>query len=70
MTHWPWYAGGAALAGVAVFHWLALHRMMAVSGRYSALVNRLRFGAPRPSRSRAPRTGRPGAAAIRGPPRR
>lgn len=47
MTHWPWYVGGAALAGVAVFHWLALHRMMAVSGRYSALVNRLRFGAPK-----------------------
>ena len=46
MAHWPWFAGGAALTGVALFHWLALHRMMAVSGRFSALVNRFRFGAP------------------------
>lgn len=44
MAHWPWYVGGAALAGVALFHWFALHRMMAVSGRFSALVNRARFG--------------------------
>jgi len=44
MQHWPWFVGGTALAGVIVGHWLLLHRMMAVSGRFTALVNRVRFG--------------------------
>jgi uncharacterized membrane protein YedE/YeeE len=44
MTYWSWWAGGLALAGVMLFHWLATARMMAVSGRYTALVNRVRFG--------------------------
>ncbi|MBK8999284.1 MAG: YeeE/YedE family protein [Myxococcales bacterium] len=44
MAYWPWYIGGAALAAVCVFHWLTLRRMMAVSGRITAVINRLRFG--------------------------
>ncbi len=44
MTYWPWWTGGLALAGVMLLHWLATHRMMAVSGRYTALVNRVRLG--------------------------
>lgn len=42
MTYWPWWLGGAALASIAVAHWLVLHRLLAVSGRYTALVERLR----------------------------
>lgn len=44
MQHWPWFVGGAALAGVCVWHWLTLRRMMAVSGRITSVINRLRFG--------------------------
>jgi uncharacterized membrane protein YedE/YeeE len=44
MMYWPWWLGGMSLAGVMLFHWVATRRMMAVSGRYTALVNRLRFG--------------------------
>jgi hypothetical protein len=45
MSHWPWWLGGTALASIAVAHWLILHRLLAVSGRYTAIVERLR--APR-----------------------
>jgi len=44
--HWPWWLGGLALAGVALTHWFVLGRQMAVSGRFTAIVNRWRFGAP------------------------
>jgi uncharacterized membrane protein YedE/YeeE len=44
MSYWPWWVGGFALAAVLVGHWAVTRRMMAVSGRYSALVDRLRFG--------------------------
>ena len=44
MQHWPWFVGGAALATVCVAHWLTLHRMMAVSGRITSVINRVRFG--------------------------
>lgn len=37
-----WWQGGLALAGVMLLHWLILHRMMAVSGRVSALINLFR----------------------------
>lgn len=47
--HWPWWLGGLALAGVALTHWFLLGRQMAVSGRFTAIVNRWRFGAPDPS---------------------
>ena len=40
----PWYIGGALLAFVPVLHWLLLDRNLAVSGRFSALVDRVRFG--------------------------
>jgi uncharacterized membrane protein YedE/YeeE len=42
MTYWPWWMGGLALAGVMLLHWVATHRMMAVSGRYTALVDQVR----------------------------
>jgi hypothetical protein len=34
---------------VALTHWFLLGRQMAVSGRFTAIVNRWRFGAPDPS---------------------
>ena len=54
MTYWPWWGCGLALAAVPVLHWLLLSRMFAVSGRYTALVNRLRErGEPAPAMSPA-----------------
>lgn len=41
MSYWPWWAGGLALAAVMVGNWLLMRRMMAVSGRYTALVDRV-----------------------------
>ncbi len=41
---WPWWIGAAALAAIMFGHWWVLGRTMAVSGRYTALVNRLRHG--------------------------
>ncbi len=46
MTYWPAWLSGAALALVAAVHWLAVRRMLAVSGRFTQLVNRVREGAP------------------------
>ncbi|HEU5076656.1 MAG TPA: hypothetical protein VFU02_20845 [Polyangiaceae bacterium] len=46
MQHWPWWLGGLALASVALAHWFVLGRQMAVSGRFTAIVNRWRFGPP------------------------
>lgn len=46
ITHWPWWAGGLGLAAIAITHWLLTRRTLAVSGRISALVDRLRHGAP------------------------
>lgn len=46
MSHWPWALGGTALAAIMVGHWLVTSRMMAVSGRFTAIVDRIRFGAP------------------------
>ncbi|MCA9578626.1 MAG: hypothetical protein R3B40_07055 [Polyangiales bacterium] len=42
MTYWPAWLGGLALALVALTHWLGVRRMLAVSGRFTQLVNRLR----------------------------
>ena len=42
MSYWPWWASGLALAAVMVGNWLLLRQMMAVSGRYTAIVDRLR----------------------------
>ncbi len=45
MLHdWPFWLGGTALAVICITHWLAIRRMLGVSGRYTAIVNRLRFG--------------------------
>jgi hypothetical protein len=46
VQYWPWWLAGLALAGVALAHWLTLGRQMAISGRFTALVNRWRFGKP------------------------
>jgi hypothetical protein len=46
MTHWPGWLGGIALALVMLAHWFGVGRMMAVSGRISAIVDRLRHGRP------------------------
>ena len=47
MTYLPWWAGGLLLASVMILHWLLTCRMMAVSGRFTALVDRVRFGPPK-----------------------
>ncbi len=44
MTYWPFWVSALALATVATVHFLVLGRMLAVSGRYSAIVDRFRFG--------------------------
>lgn len=45
MLHdWPFWLGGITLAGICITHWLWIRRMLGVSGRYTAIVNRLRFG--------------------------
>lgn len=51
MQYWSWWLSGLALSGVMVFHWFTLHRMMAVSGRVTALIDRIRHGAPEPAES-------------------
>jgi uncharacterized membrane protein YedE/YeeE len=43
MTYWPGWLGGGALAVVMILHWYGVGRMMAVSGRVNAIVDRLRF---------------------------
>jgi uncharacterized protein len=42
--YWPWWAGGLALASVALGHWFLAERQLAVSGRFTGIVNRLRHG--------------------------
>ena len=44
MTQWPGWVGGIALALVMIVHWFGVGRMMAVSGRVTAIVDRLRYG--------------------------
>jgi len=46
---WPFWVGGAALAAVALFHWILVGRLMAVSGRVSALIDAVRWGVPEPT---------------------
>jgi hypothetical protein len=48
IEHWPWYVSGIALASIPIVHWLGLDRALAVSGRFSALVNRARLGSEAP----------------------
>jgi uncharacterized membrane protein YedE/YeeE len=42
IPHWPFWLGAIGLAGVALLHWIGLGRLMAVSGSFSAIVNRAR----------------------------
>ncbi len=42
--YWPWYGGGVAIAAVALSHWLLLQRTLAVSGRITAVIDRVRRG--------------------------
>ena len=44
MNPLPWYLGGLALAAVAVTHRFSIGKSLAVSGRFSALVDRVRHG--------------------------
>lgn len=46
MTYWPFWLSGLALAAVPIVHWIVVRRMLAVSGRFTRLVDRARFGAP------------------------
>jgi uncharacterized protein len=41
--HWPAWLGGLALASVGLGHWLILKRELAVSGRFTAIVNAWRL---------------------------
>jgi uncharacterized membrane protein YedE/YeeE len=43
MSFWPFWLSGGALALIALGHWILLRRPLAVSGRYTALVDALRF---------------------------
>jgi hypothetical protein len=43
MSFWPFWLSGGALALVALGHWIVLRRPLGVSGRYTALVDALRF---------------------------
>lgn len=51
---WPFWAGGLALAGVMLLHWLTVHRMMSVSSRFSAVVDRVRWGRAEPVEALSP----------------
>lgn len=44
MTYWPWWLGGVGLALAAVLHFVLTRRLLAVSGRFSTLVDRARHG--------------------------
>ena len=48
MIPWPWWLGALAMAAVLVGHWLIVGRLMAVSGRFTGVVNRIRFGPSAP----------------------
>lgn len=45
----PFWVGGLLLASVPVLHWFTLRRTLAVSGRFSALVDRARHGEAEPA---------------------
>lgn len=44
MPYWSWWAGGIALAAVALAHWFSVGQLMGVSSRFSAIVDRARGG--------------------------
>jgi uncharacterized protein len=38
MNYWPWWLGGLALATVAIGYWLALGKLLGVSGSFAAAL--------------------------------
>jgi uncharacterized protein len=48
-SYLPFWLGGLALVSVPLLHWLVLSRALAVSGRFSFLVDRVRHGAAEPA---------------------
>jgi uncharacterized protein len=42
MQYWPWWLSATILGAVPLLHWLLLKRTLAVSGRFTAIVDRLR----------------------------
>jgi uncharacterized membrane protein YedE/YeeE len=44
MGEWPFYLVGLALAGSMLAHWLVVRRMFAGSGRFTAIIDRIRQG--------------------------
>ncbi len=49
VSYWPAWLGGLSLATVMVLHWFGVGRMMAVSGRVTAIIDRLRLGPREPA---------------------
>lgn len=43
MHYWPFWLGGSALSALMVLHWLLVGRLMGVSGRFTEIVDALRF---------------------------
>jgi hypothetical protein len=43
LRYWPFWVSGLALSSIMLVHWFSTGRMMAVSGRFTALVNRFRY---------------------------
>lgn len=48
MEYWPSVVGALGLLSLPFMHWFVLDRGLAVSGRFSTLVDRLRHGRPQP----------------------
>lgn len=66
MTYWPFWLGGLALAGTALLHWLLTQRLMSVSSRFSALVDRARGAPPASTEPNAQHLGFFGGLALGG----
>lgn len=48
-SYLPFWIGGLLLTSVPILHWMLLGRTMAVSGRFSSIVDRMRHGAAEPA---------------------
>jgi hypothetical protein len=47
-SYLSWWLSGLALAATMLTHWVVSRRMMAVSGRFTDVINRLRYGDDEP----------------------
>jgi uncharacterized protein len=45
MQYWPWWLSATILGAIPLLHWLLLKRTLAVSGRFTAIVDRFRASA-------------------------